>query len=63
MPHPTSTVDVRMFWHAARRPGMVLRRGGPEHHLRRAREIVPENKGREKKETPSCPCYYHKLSC
>jgi hypothetical protein len=29
--------------------GLVLRRGGPEHHLRRARGIVPENKGRGKK--------------
>ena len=57
MPHSTYTVDVRMFWHVAH--SLVLRRGGPEHHLRRARGIVPENKGREKKETPSCPWYQY----
>jgi hypothetical protein len=49
MPHSTYTVDQMCVCFGTLHVGLVLRRGGPEHHLRRARGIVPENKGREKK--------------
>ena len=53
MPHPTYTVDVRMFWHVARRPGTEKRGARAFIYVGLVGLYVPENKGQGKKETPS----------